>query len=86
MSSNTAEPLTKNVGTGNITFSISDHLPPCLVFFLIIIPTGEMMKHMTGADLMRTHFQKILILKIGILSWKLRKMMLIYILTIIYLK
>ena len=44
------------------------------------------MKYMTGADLMRTHFQKILILKIGILSWKLRKMMLIYILTIIYLK
>ena len=32
MSSNTAEPLTKNVGTGNITFSISDHLPQ--FFFL----------------------------------------------------
>ena len=25
-------------------------------FFLIIIPTREMLKYMTGADLMRTHF------------------------------
>ena len=28
----------------------------CLIFFLIIIPTREMLKYMTRADLIRTHF------------------------------
>ena len=59
MFSHIAEPLIKNVATGNITFSISDHLPQFFFlpyFFLIIIPTREMLKYMTGANLTRTHF------------------------------
>ena len=59
MLSNIIEPLIKNVATGNITFSISDHLPQFFFlpnFFLIIITTREMLKYMTGADLIRTHF------------------------------
>ena len=59
MFSNIAAPLIKNVASGNITFSISDHLPQFFFFpdfFLIIIPTREMLKYMTGADLIRTHF------------------------------
>ena len=60
MFSNIAEPLIKNIASGNITFSISDHLPQFFFlpdfFFLIIIPTREMLKYMTGADSIRTHF------------------------------
>ena len=55
MFSNIAEPLIKNIASGNITFSISDHLLPDF-FFLIIIPAREMLKYMTGADLIRTHY------------------------------
>ena len=55
---NIAEPLIKNVVTGNITFSISDHLQFLFLpaFFLIIIPTIKMLKYMTRAGLTRTHF------------------------------
>ena len=59
MFSNIAEPLIKNVATGNITFSISDLLPQFFflpVFFPIIIPIRKMLKYMTGADLIRIHF------------------------------
>ena len=60
MFSNIAAPLIKNVASwGNITFSISDQLPQFFFFpdfFLIIIPTREMLKYMTEADLIRTDF------------------------------
>ena len=58
-SNNIAGPIIKNVAAGNITFSISDNLSPFLFlpdFFIIIINTREMLKYMTGADLVRTHF------------------------------
>ena len=57
--SNLAEPLIENVASGKVTFSISNLLPQFLFlpdFFLIIIPTIEMLKYMTEADLIRTHF------------------------------
>ena len=57
--SSIAEPLIKNVATGNITFSISDHLPQFFFFlpdFFSNIPTREMLTYMTGGDLIRTHF------------------------------
>ena len=54
--SNITEPLIKYVVTGNITFSISDQFFFLPDFFLIIIPTMEMRKYMTGADLIRTCF------------------------------
>ena len=61
MFSNIAERLTKNVATDNITFSISEYhsyhsFSFCLIFFLIIISASEMLKYMTGADIIRAHF------------------------------
>ena len=64
MFSNIAESLIKILATGNITFTISDHLPQfffhnfsfrLIFFFLIIINTREMLK-LTEADLIRTYF------------------------------
>ena len=59
MFSSIREPVIKSVATGNITFSISDNLPPFPFlpdFFIIVINKGEMLKYMTGADLIKTHF------------------------------
>ena len=59
MFSNIAGPIIKNVAAGNITVSISDNLSRFLFlpdFFILIINTREMLKYMTGADLVRTHF------------------------------
>ena len=58
MFSKIAEPLIKNVATDNITFAICDRLPQFFFLpdFFSNICTREMLKYMTGADLMRTHF------------------------------
>ena len=59
MFSNIAEPLLKMLLQVILllVYAITFHsFSFCLIIFLIIISTREMLKYMTGADLIRTHF------------------------------